>query len=250
MGRVQDHRRGRLVDLAALDADEAVLDVVDPADAVRAAQVVQPLDQLDRAQPLAVDRDRDAALEAEDDLDRRGRVAGRDRPLVGVGRRGDPRVLEHAGLARAAPDVDVDRVRRRLRDRDLDAPLLRVVDLLVARQAHAHAHRRDDLEARVEGVDRDVEPHLVVALAGAPVRDRVRALALRDLDQELRDQRPGERGRQRVDALVQRVRLQRRATRTATGRSRARPRRTPWPRRPTSPAARRPRAASRRRRRR
>ena len=67
VGRVQDHRRGRLVDLAALDADEAVLDVVDPADAVRAAQVVQPLDQLDAAQRLAVDRDRDAALEADHD---------------------------------------------------------------------------------------------------------------------------------------------------------------------------------------
>ena len=71
------------------------------------------------------------------------------------------------------------------------------------------AHRRDDLEARVERVDRDVEPHLVVALAGAAVRDRVGALALGDLDQELRDQRSGERGRQRVGALVQRAGLER-----------------------------------------
>ena len=45
MGGVQDGRRRRLVDLAALDPDEAVLDVVDPADAVGAAQVVEALDE-------------------------------------------------------------------------------------------------------------------------------------------------------------------------------------------------------------
>ena len=65
---VEDRRRGRLVDLAALDADQAVLDVVDPAHAVRAAELVEPLDEGDRVQALAVDRDRHAALEADDDL--------------------------------------------------------------------------------------------------------------------------------------------------------------------------------------
>ena len=209
MGGVQDDGRGRLVDLAALDADQPVLDVVDPADAVRAAQVVQPLDQRHGAQRLAVDRDRDAALEADDDLDRVGRVGRRHGPRVGVGRRRHPRVLEDAGLARAAPQVDVDGVGGRLRDRDLDAALVRVVDRLVAGQAHPHAHRRHDLEAGVERVDGDVEADLVVALAGAAVGDRVRALLLGDLDQELREQRPGEGGGQRVGALVHRVGLER-----------------------------------------
>ena len=83
-----------------------------------------------------------------------------------------------------------------------------VVDLLVARQAHPDAHRGDDLEARVEGVDGDVEADLVVALAGAAVGDRVGALALGDLDEQLRDQRPGERRGQRIGALVERVRLE------------------------------------------
>jgi hypothetical protein len=37
-----EHDAGRaLVDLARLDPDEAVLDVVDPADAVRSCQVVR-----------------------------------------------------------------------------------------------------------------------------------------------------------------------------------------------------------------
>ena len=40
-----------------------------------------------------------------------GRGIGRgDRPLVGVGGRRDPRILEHPGLTRPTPQVDVDRV--------------------------------------------------------------------------------------------------------------------------------------------
>ena len=55
---------------------------------------------------------------------------------------------------------------------------------------------------------RDIEADLVVALAGAAVGDRVGALALGDLDEELRDQRPGEGRRQRIGALVQGVGLE------------------------------------------
>ena len=205
---VQDRRGRRLVDLTALDPDQAVLDVVDPSDAVRATQRVEPVHQLHGVQPLAVDRDRDPALELDHELDRDRSLGGRDGPLVGVRRRRDPRVLEHARLARAAPEVHVDRVRRRLRDRNLDPTLGGVVDLLVAGQAHPDPHRGDDLESRVEGMDRNVEPDLVVALAGAAVGDRIGALDPRDLDQELGDQRPGERGGQRISALVQRIRLE------------------------------------------
>ena len=61
---------------------------------------------------------------------------------------------------------------------------------------------------------RDVEADLVVALAGAAVGDRVGALALGDLDEQLRDERPGERGGQRIGALVERVRPGGAATRS------------------------------------
>ena len=196
------------------------------------------------SEALAVERDRDPALEADDDLDGRGRRGRVDGPGEGVGRRRDPRVLEDAGLAGAAPHVHVDGVGRGLRDRDLDPPGVRVVDLLVAGQAHPDAHRGDDLEARVEGVDGDVEADLVVALAGAAVGDRVGALLLGDLDEELGDERPGEGGGERVGALVEGVRLEGRPAEVADER---------LPRvddvgaagaRPTSPAARRPRGAT------
>ena len=74
MRGVQDRGGRRLVDLAALDPDQPVLDVIDPADAMGGAQLVDAIDQGDRQQPLAVDGDRDAALELDRDLDRVGRV--------------------------------------------------------------------------------------------------------------------------------------------------------------------------------
>ena len=129
-------------------------------------------------------------------------------PLVGVRRRRGPGVLQHAGLAGAAPEVDVDGVGRGLGDGDLDAALDGVVDLLLAREAHAHAHGGDDLQPGIEGVDGHVEADLVVALAGAAVGDGAGTLAVGDLDEELGDERARQRRGQRVDALVERVGLQ------------------------------------------
>ena len=87
-------------------------------------------------------------------------------------------VLDPAPLRGAAPEVVVDRVGRHLGAAlDRDAVLARVGDLLLA--AHLPgAHRRDRLQLRRQGRDRRLDPHLVVALAGAAVGDRV-AAALR-----------------------------------------------------------------------
>ena len=87
--------------------------------------------------------------------------------------------------------------------------LLRVANLVVARHAPL-AHRGDDLEIGRQRLDRDVEAHLVVALAGAAVRDVAGAFLAREVDQQLGDQRPSQRRGQRVHVLVQRAGLQRR----------------------------------------
>ena len=58
--------------------------------------------------------------------------------------------------------------------------------------------------------DRGLEPHLVVALAGAAVRDAVGAELLRDAGEVARDHRAAQRRHQRVALLVQRVGLERR----------------------------------------
>ncbi len=118
-------------------------------------------------------------------------------------------VLDRPAFGGAAPDVVVDRVGRSLRPAlDGDAVLARVGDLLLAAHLPA-AHGRDDLQLGVERRDGGLDPHLVVALAGAAVRDRVAPGLACLLHGELRDQRAAERREQRVAAAVQRVRLDR-----------------------------------------
>ena len=64
--RRQDHRRRRhLVDVAHLQADDPVLDVIDDADAVAPGDLGDAIDQLDQAEPLAVERHRDPPLELQ-----------------------------------------------------------------------------------------------------------------------------------------------------------------------------------------
>ena len=87
-------------------------------------------------QLVAVDRDGHALLERDDDLLRRvrcgRRVGGEQERRLGRCR---PGILERAALDRAAPQVRVDRVRGARLDRDLDAVLVGVGDLLLARHA-------------------------------------------------------------------------------------------------------------------
>src|SRR5690606_7672148 len=67
------------------------------------------------------------------------------------------------------------------------------------------APRRDDPDFRVERVVAELEPHLVVALAGGAVRHRIGAGLVRDLDLTLGDQRPRDRGAEKIHAFIQRV---------------------------------------------
>ena len=59
-----------------------------------------------------------------------------------------------------------------------------------------------------------LDPDLIVALAGAAVGDRVATGLARVIDRELGDQRPAERGEQRIAEAVDRVRLDRRQRRS------------------------------------
>jgi hypothetical protein len=68
------------------------------------------------------------------------------------------------------------------------------------------APRRDDLEFRAERLVGELEAHLVVALAGAAVRDRVRTDFERVLDLALREDRSRHAGAEQVAPLVERHR--------------------------------------------
>ena len=208
MRRDQRDRSGGLVHLAALDADGAVLDHVDPPDPVRACKTVRRAISSASASSSPSSDTGNAVLEADDDLDRQRRARRVGRERVRLVRRRVPRVLEHARLDRAAEEVLVDRVRRGLRLHDGDALGERVLDLLVARPDPV-AQRSDHRDPRIVRLERELEAKLVVALAGAAVDDRLGAELERDLGDRLRDHRARERRDERVLALVERVRLDR-----------------------------------------
>ena len=79
---------------------------------------------------------------------------------------------------------------------------LGVLDLLLPGLDVPNTPGGDDLHIRGEGLDGQLEAHLVVALAGAAVADGVGALFLGDVHNALGDDGPGERGAQQVLVLV------------------------------------------------
>ena len=64
----ENHGAGSFVDLTALDAHETVLDDVEATDALSACALVQFLDGFENRHRAAVDGDRAALVEADDEL--------------------------------------------------------------------------------------------------------------------------------------------------------------------------------------
>src|SRR5699024_8647622 len=178
-----------------------------PTHALGPAPAVELLDRLEHGDRPTVDRDRDAGLEGDGDLVRGREVEGR---VLGVvvdvlGRR-VPQVLEEPGLHRASPHVLVDREGRLLGDVDGDLVLLGELDRLLARP-RVVANGGDHVEIRGESAEAHLEAHLIVALTGAAVADGRAAVLLGGLHQVLDDERPRDRGHQRVLAHIHAVGL-------------------------------------------
>ena len=157
------------------------------------------------------ERDRHAALELDlDDLRLVRRLLGTGDELEHVVLGRVVELLDPAALARAPPQVVVDRVRGDLGAAlDRDPVLARVRDLLVA--AHPPgADGRDHLQLgasvaivasiRTWSLPLPVQPWAIVSQPGLA----------RVLDRELGDQRPAERREQRIAEPVDRVGLDRR----------------------------------------
>ena len=176
----QRDRARALVDFARLHADHAIFDHVDPADPVRARAGVEPRDEPGTAP--SVD-DRLARFEIDNDGFRfvRSRVRCRG-PRVGVFGRRVPRIFQDARFDRAAPQIRIHGIRFRGRVRDGDAVRSRV-DHRVRTRERFVAQRRERGDRRVERARGELDADLVVALARAPVRDRIGTVALRGLDQ-------------------------------------------------------------------
>jgi hypothetical protein len=224
--RLQDRAARRLVDAARFHADKAVLDEIEPADPVPAADLVQPRQQRRRGQRLAIHRDRVAVLEGNLDILRRiGRGLGRDGAAVYELLRLDPRVLEDLALGRDVQQVGVDRERRFaafvFRDRDL--VFLGIVEKPGARIEIPFAPRSDDLDVGIERVIAELEANLVVALAGGAVSDGVGADPASYLDLTLGDQRPGDLGAEQIGGFIEGIGAKHRRRRVRRRSTPARP---------------------------
>ena len=88
---------------------------------------------------------------------------------------------------------------------DRNLVLLGKGDERLARLEIPFAPRRDDFHVGLQRVIGELEPHLVVALAGGAVGDRIGADLFGDLDLLLGDQRPRDRGAEQILALVERI---------------------------------------------
>src|SRR6266545_710084 len=206
-----DGSSGGLVAAARLHPDVAVLDEVEPPDAMLAAELVQRCEHRRRAHLPAVHRDDIPLLVVElDVLGPAGRLLGRHRPAphVFLGLAG--RILEDATFVGDVQQVRVHGVGRAalLLPLDGDAVLLRVLEKLFPRGEVPLAPGSDHADVRRERVVAELEAHLVVALAGRAVGDGVRPGLARDLDLALGDQRPGDRSSEKILAFVDRVRAE------------------------------------------
>ena len=209
--RLREHGPpGGLVHAPALHPDQAVLDDVLPPHPVRAGEAVEVGHQRDRVQGAAVHGGRRPALEP--DLDDRGGVG---RPLrihgqpVHPRRRLGPRILEDAALEAQMPEILVHAVGPLAGHRHRHPVGARVLDLLLTRAEGPLPPRRDHRQVGGQGLIGQLEAHLVVPFAGAPVRERIAPLGERHLHLDAGDERPRERGPEEVPALVDGVRPQR-----------------------------------------
>ena len=216
VGLVQHRHSRRLIYPAALHPHEPVLDHVDPPHAVAAGPGVQFLDHLQRAVGLPVDRNRHTRLES--DLQRLlfvGGILGRDGhaevdQFDSVG-------LQIFQLTRLVADVQAVLIRTvRFLDRRLhrDALLLAEGDHLgPARKQFTEPFdppRRNQLDTRIERFGCQLEPALVVALAGGSVSIRIGPDIAGHLQADLGNQRACDRRAQQVRPLVAGLPLQNR----------------------------------------
>jgi len=192
VGGPQARQSRRLVAAARLEADEAVLDDVDAADAVAAGEGVGGEEEVDRVgdgallSVFGVDEfNREALCEDEGEVlglvGGFGRVDGQLPHVVG---RGGVRVLEDAGLVAAVGEVFVHGPGLGLGAGDGDVGPGGVVEQVVAAGEavveFGDAPGRDDFDGRLQGVVGEFEADLVVAFARAAVGDGDAVLFLGD----------------------------------------------------------------------
>ena len=189
MRLMEDRSRRRLVDLPGLYSDQTILQMIHPPDAVPTGDLVELQDEFYTIHLDAVQRHREAPLELDLDPLRLVRGVPRiGRPRINLLRRLRPGILQHTRLNASPPEVLIYTIRTLLRHRHRNAVLPSILDLLIPRHGPL-PHRSDDPKIRSQGIYRNVEAHLIVALARRTMSHGCRAFLLGHVHQQLGDQR-------------------------------------------------------------
>ncbi len=119
-----------------------------------------------------------------------------------------PGIFEHASLVGDVHQVGIHRVRGLRRGRNRDA-VFRGVGHQIGTALHVPLPPRcDDLDFGLEGIGRELESDLVVALAGGAMGDGIGAESFGGLHQSSGEDRSGQCGAEEVVPLVDRVGLE------------------------------------------
>ena len=208
----EDRAARCLIDAAGLHADNTVLNDVNDADAVLAAELVQRADDISDLHLLAVDGCRDTLFECHCDLGLLVRSFlrgdGEDEHVLII--RSQGRIFELETFVADVPQVAVTAVALGVVERKINAVGFAVRNLVVA-GLHCpeicHTPRGDNFDIRSQSFDAQLEADLIVALAGCAMADRDSAFLARDLDQLLYDSGAGHGCAEQVFVLIDSARL-------------------------------------------
>src|SRR5579883_2602524 len=120
MSSMEHNGGGSFVDLAGLDADKAILDMVNASNTMLSRLPIERLDQRYPVQFFAIERNRNATLERNLHVRRflHSRRIGIGGPGIDILRRLGPGIFEDAAFGAAPPQILIDRVRAGIGDRD------------------------------------------------------------------------------------------------------------------------------------
>src|SRR5713101_180845 len=194
---------GSFVGAARFHSDEAIFDEVGPPDAVLGGDIIQRVHEIDGAEFRAVDRNRRAGFKSDFDFFGfvRSFLRGND-PLPHCFVRRVRGILELATFVAEVPDVTIAAVDIFFALLDGNVVLLRVSNGIFAGIDVPLAPRSNNLHVGSNGFVRQFESDLVVAFAGAAVREAVGTELERNFRLALGDDRARHRSAEQIRVLV------------------------------------------------
>src|SRR5579872_655239 len=210
MSEEQQRAAWSLIAATRLDTDEAVLDEVNASDGVAAADFVQDRNQSHGIELHIIDGNWNALFKA--DGDRLGlvrRFLRRYRHLPGGVQWTVAGVFQFPTLMAQVPEVAIAAVNLFAAGGNGNSMRFGVVEAIFARLQSPFAPRSNDLQFRSDGLVSMLKTDLIVALAGAAVRNSGGAEFERDFYLMLGDDRTRQRRAQQILVLIDRAGLHR-----------------------------------------